>query len=180
MFIRGLIAFGVVLAAVTFADSASAKKENCKAKYLLGTQVTALIDLGDVAGVFHDTRRNNCVKRARDYCSYAAAFADTYAPSGSANMQSICDAGVVNVNIETSVNDGYGESGTCQLPKPCERTCRDCATLGSWQESNWCVKAICRPTPTPANNTSFISTGYFFWSGDLRYRTDRCPWTRFR
>lgn len=42
------------------------------------------------------------------------------------------------------------------------------------------MSKVCQPVaPKPANNTSFLDTGYFFWDGELRHRVRGACTTRW-
>jgi hypothetical protein len=101
----------------------------CEVNYSLdnaGTIVTGWIDLGNVTW---PNRRQKCKNLAIANCANAKSKLLTYAPIGSANMQSICNQGKLCVYFDTRVgNLRYTKDGTCCTPIGCTRP--DCPWTG--------------------------------------------------
>lgn len=96
--------------------------KRCEVSYVLdnaGTIVTGWIDLGEVSW---PNRRVKCKNLAIANCEKSKAKLLTYAPVGSANMQSICNQGKLCVYFDTRVeNIKNTRDGSCCTPVACTR-----------------------------------------------------------
>lgn len=171
---RTIQIIGMILYAAFVASEASAAPKSCKANYVLdnaGTISTGWKDLGPVGGTFAN-KKKKCRELAREHCSYATEKLNEYAPAGSANFNAICSTGGINVYVDTEVEGKKNTKDTsCRAAVSCNSIRLCPCPDGYWQENEFCVGKACQPVnPKPANNTSFINTGYFFWEGELRHR----------
>lgn len=165
---------GLALCAFLMTGPLQAAPKNCQVNYTLdnaGKITTGWIELGDVGGTLVN-KKSKCKKLAQEKCSIPREALLAYAPVGSANFNAICSTGGISVYFDSKV-DGKVNSkdGSCRMPVAClsKVTCKCPADY--WQENRHCVTKACQPVnPKPANNTSFIDTGFFFWEGELRYR----------
>lgn len=172
---RAISISGLAVCAFLMAGPLQAAPKNCQANYTLdnaGKITTGWTDLGTVGGTLVN-KKNQCRKLAKETCRIPKDKLLVYAPVGSPNFNAICSTGGINVYFDSKV-DGKVNSkdGSCRMPVACLSRVDCKCPAGYWQEHNkHCVTKACQPVnPKPANNTSFIDTGFFFWEGELRYR----------
>lgn len=165
----------LALCALLAASWLHAEPKNCQANYILdnaGKITTGWIELGTVGGPLIN-KKLKCKALAMSRCAIPKDTLLVYAPVGSPNFNAICGTGGINVYFDSKV-DGKVNSkdGTCRMPVACLGKVDCKCPPGYWQEHDkHCVTKACQPVnPKPANNTSFIDTGFFFWEGELRYR----------
>jgi hypothetical protein len=139
------------------------------------TKSTNAIYIGDICGLNKLNARNICRDAAAGKCTrdlLPLLNLPPYDFNGNSLASQFCPAGFIDLTYKSSVN-GFGDvkynTVLCRISVTCIPDCR--CEPGFWREGDYCVKIACdNCIPRPDNNTSFISSGYFFWEGQLRYR----------
>jgi hypothetical protein len=169
---------------IGYTEATTLSSKHCEAYYSYYSPAlynkTPVQDLGQIYVPDMLNAKKICLATAKDRCSRALLPLLNLPESVAAQICTANGPGQITVNINSSVNSFTdSQFGTCGIPITCTNRCG--CEKGYWSEGEYCVKIACdNCTPRPENNTSFLSSGYFFWEGQLRYRKrPACTWSYY-